>query len=592
MPIKPASHSYVPIPVDTGAQPEPEVVPRKNKLSKAFANIKKAFKHPTPSKPITPVPPANAQPAPLEAGPAPTIILPSPTPLLPLDDAIHGIDRQLASLHMARADHIIAKYDRRLAEVYGTSIDDTEKNTDFIHNVQTLTKERNAFAFSRNLYAQGKVTHRTHNLHGPASERAQKHVTGIDDKASALNNAMSSILHKSAGRQPTAELEKDYLSTHKALSEHRNAWLRGELDESSTISLKVVALIDGLKSRGVPVPNSSALQPSQLRKQLEQNVTNERLKFDRQPALFAAEEAGTPAIWSSTPFYDLDSSSPPAATGVEFRITPLPITTEVNNKQAERIKRHVAALEKEVEQIDGRLDGLANGRPDPLQPEQLQFIRNAISHLRNSWAAGELTQSSLGNVFKKNTHDLRRSELEKAVTLAKALNSTASVPVAINPALNGSALAMTQGNVKRCDEALAEFDRALYKARHTGIEGVTLSQNVFEAREAMMELRNAWASGELVDTSPDANPTRPSADERHRELELKVQQRALIKLQVELPEPPVSDTSEAVLERIKFASKIKIIADLNHDLAGAYLKIADPAFTSLATGQVTLAPVD
>jgi hypothetical protein len=585
MPISPASHSYVPIPVDTAAQPEPEVIPKKkNKLSKAFDNIKKVFKHSTPSKPIPPVLPTNAQPAPLEAGPAPTVTLPTPTPLLPLNDAIQGIDRQLASLHMARADHVIAKYDRRLAGVYGRSIDNTEKNVDFIHDVQTLTKERNAFAFSRNLYAQGKVAHRTHTLQGPATERAQKHISGIDDKASELNNAMSSILQKSAGRQPTAELEKNYLSTHKALNEHRNAWLCGELDESSKTSLKVVALTDRLKLRGIPVPNSSAVQSSQLRKQLEQNVTNERLKFDHHPTPFAAEEAAAPAVWSSTPFYELGSASPPAATGVQFRITHSPITTEVNKKQAERIQRHVAGLEKEVEQIDGRLEGLANGRPDPLQPEQLQFIRNAISHLRNSWAAGELTQSSsIGRVLKKNAHDLRRIELEQAVILAKALNSTAIVPVAINPALNGSALAMTQGNVKRCDEALAEFDRALYKARHTGIEGVNLSRNVFEAREAMMQLRNAWASGELVDTSPDANPTRRSANERHRELEQKVQRRALIQLQVELPEPPVCDTPEGVLARIKFASKTKIIGDLNHDLAGAYLKIADPAFTPLAT---------
>jgi len=591
MPISPVSHSYVPIPVDTATLPAPKKTPRKNKLSKAFANIKKAFKQPTHSKPIAPVLPVNTQPAQLEAAPAPTITLPSPTPLLPLDEALHGIDRQLASLHMARADNIIEKYDRQLAAAYGTNIDNTEENIAFIRNVQILTTERNAYAFSRNLYAQGKVQHRTHTLHGPANERAQKHITGLDNAASELNDAMATILQKSAGRQPTPELEKDYLSAHKALTKYRNAWLTGKLDESSKTSLRVVTLTDRLRSCGMPVPNSSAMQSSRLRKQLEQNVMSERLKFDHQPMLFAPDKAAAPDTWSSTPFYELDCTAPPIATGAGLKISHSPITNELDKKQAERIQRHVAELEKEIEQIDGRMEGLANGRTDPLNPEQLQFIRNAISQLRNSWADGELTHSSsVGKLLKRNSHDLRRSELEQAVILAKAHNSTATLPEAINSKLSGSALVVTQGNVKRCDEALAEFDRAFYKAQHTGIEGIYVSQNVFEAREAMMQLRNAWASGELVDTPPGANLTHHSADERRTALVQQVQRKALIQLQVELPEPPDTNTSPAVLERIKFASKSKIIKDINHDLAGAYLKVADPALADQATSQAALAP--
>jgi hypothetical protein len=592
MQISLASPSHVPTPVATATEQAPAVTHRQNKLSKAFTKIKKAFKHPKPSKPSAPVLPVNTQPAPREAAPAPTITLPSPIPLLPLDESIQGIDRQLASLHMARADNIIEKYDRKLAAVYGTSIDETPENVDFISNVQILTKERNAYAFSRNLYAQGKVQRRTHALHGPANERAQKHISGLDNAASTLNDAMAAILQKSAGRQATPELENDYIRAHEALSEHRNAWLTGKLDESSKTSLRVVTLTDRLRSCGIPVPNSSAMQSSQLRKQLEQNVMSERLKFDDQPALFAPDEDAAPDTWSSTPFYELDCTSPPVATGAGFKISHSPITTELDKKQTERIQRHVAELEKEIEQIDARMEGLANGRPDPLNPEQLRFIRNAISQLRNSWAAGKLTHSSsVGKLLKRDSHDLRRSELEQAVILAKAHKSTATQPEAINPALTGSALVMTQGNVKRCDEALAEFDRAIYKAQHTGIEGINVSQNVFEAREAMMQLRNAWASGELVDTPPGAKPTRHSADERRRAREHQVQQKALILLRVDLPEPPKSTTSTAILERIKFASKNKIIQDINHDLAGAYLKVADPAFADQVTHQATLAPV-
>ncbi|MBY8946767.1 hypothetical protein J1G35_12920 [Pseudomonas sp. SH10-3B] len=584
------SHRYVPIPVHTAPLPEPNEIPRKNKLSKAFANIKKAFKHPKHSEPIAPFLFANAQPAPLEAGPAPTIILPSPTPLLPLDDAIQGIDRQLASMRMARTDHVIATYDRKLAAFYGKSIDDTQENAASIQEIQTWIKERNTYASFRNLYAQGKVPHPTHNLHGPANERAQKHINRLDDTASALNDAMSSILQKSAGRVPTAELENSYLGAHKALGEHRNAWLTGELDESSKTSLKVLALTDRLKSRGIPVPNSSAMQSSQFRKQLEQNVTNERLKFDHQPTLFTADSAAAQDAWSSDPFNKLDSSSPPAATGAQFSITHSPITTKVSKNQAERIQRHVAALEKEIAQIDGRLEGLANGRPDPLQPEQLQFIRNAISQLRNSWAAGELTlSSSIGKVLNGNIHDLRRRELEQAVILAKALDSTATEPVAINPALDGSALAMTQSNVQRYDEALAEFDRALYKAQHSGIEGVRLSRNAFEGREAVMKLRNAWANGELFDAPPGAKPKRPSADERRRELELQVTLKALILLEVKLPRPSALKTNHEVLEGAKFCNKSKIIKDINYDLTCAFEKM-DPTFKSPATSQAALAP--
>lgn len=580
------------MPVDTLTEPPPAVTPKKSTLSKAFSKIKNTFKPNQANHHTAPVLPAHAEQTPPVAQEVPTITLPSAVQRLPLNEALSGIDRQLASLHMIRADTIIEKYDRQLTAFYGTTIEDTEQNAGLIHNVQTLARERNAFAFSRNIYAQGKSHHRMDALQGPATERAQKHLTELDNSASALNDAMADILQKSAGRQPTPEIEKDYLSAHKALSENRNAWLTRKLDQSSKAGLQLLTLAGRLKPLNTQAQQSTAIQSSQLRKQLELNVTREKNKFDNQPALFAPSSAPALDDWSSTPFYELDSSSPPIATGAQFNITHLPATGISNAKQAEDIQRRIVKLDTEIEQIDRRLEGLSNGRSDPLKPQQLQLIRNALSQLRNGWAAGDLTHSStIGKALKLNSHDLRRKELEQRVTQAKRLDSTATPPKEINPALSGSALEISKGNVKRCDEALAQFDRAIYKADNTGIKGVTLSQNVFEAREAMMHLRNAWASGELVETPADAKPQRLSANERRAELERQVQARSLVKLEAQLPEPPASDASEAVLNRIKFASKTKIITDINHELANAYLNIADPTFIPQPHSQQAHAPV-
>ena len=581
MTITLANHRHAPMPVDAFIEPPPAVPPLNNKLSKLFSKIKNTFKPKLANKHTAPALPAHAEQTPLVAQEAPTITLPSPVLLLPLNEALSGIDRQLASLHMIRADNIIEKYDRQLTAFYGTTLEDTEQNAGLIHNVKTLAKERNAFAFSRNIYAQGKSHHRMDAIQGPGTERAQKHLTELDNSASALNDAMADLLQKSAGRQPTPEIERDYLSAHKALSTNRNAWLTGALDQSSTSGLRLLTLTGRVKPLSAQALRSTALQSSQLRKQLELNVTSEKNKFDNQPALFAPNQAPALDTWTSTPFYELDSSSAPVPTGAQLNITHLPATATSTTRQTENIQRHISKLDTEIEQIDRRLERLSNGRPDPLKPEQLQFIRNAISQLRNIWAAGELTQSStIGKVLKPNNHDLRRKELEQRVAQARKLDSTATPARAINPALSGSALETCKGHVKRCDDALSQFDRVIYKAGHTRIEGVTLSQNVFEAREAMMQLRNAWASGELIDTPAGAKPQGLSASERRAEFERQVQARSLVKLEVQLPEPPASDASEAVLNRIKFASKTKIIKDINHELADAYLKIADPTFIS------------
>lgn len=593
MTISLANRSHLPMPVDTISEPPPVAPPKKNALSKAFSKIKNTFKPTHADKHTAPALPAHAELTPPVTQETPTITLPTAVQLLPLNEALNGIDRQLASLHMIRADNIIEKYDRQLTAFYGTTIEDTEQNAGLIHNVQTLARERNAFAFSRNIYAQGKSHHRMGALQGPATERAQKHLTKLDQASSELNDAMADLLQKSAGRQPTPEIEKDYLNAQKALSENRNAWLTGELDQSSKSGLRLLNLTDHLKPLNGHVQRSTAMQHSQLRKQLELNVVSEKYKFDHQQALFAPDKAPALDPWSSTPFYELDSTSPPIATGAQLKISHHPATGTSNAKQAADIQRRIIKLDTEIEQIDSRLEGLSNGRPDPLKPEQLQFIRNALSQLRNSWAAGDLTHSTTaGKVLKLNSHDLRRKELEQRVDQAKKLDSTATPPRAINPSLSGSALDISQGNVKRCDEALSQFDRAIYKAGNTGIEGLTVSQNVFDAREAMMQLRNAWASGELVEIPAGAKPQRFSAQERRAELERHVQARSLVKLEAHLPEPPASDASEAVLNRIKFASKIKIIKDINHELADAYLKIADPALVYQDHGQPAHAMVN
>jgi len=547
---------------------------RKNRISKFIVKIKNTFKQPQSSKTQT----APCLPVPIEsnvitAEKKPEIKLPSPTQLIPIQPTLHGIDLQLAKIHIARADNAIEKFDRTLAPFYGTNIEDIEENSGLISNCQALIKQRNAIAYSRNLYAQGKVHHRALTVQGPATQRAQKHVSRIEDAALQLDRAMDSLMQASCGRQPSPEIEQNYLGVHKALSEQRNAWVSGALDNSSKMGLKFSKFVSKLPSRK---RNIQHLQhPNPLRNQLELNVKSEKLTFDTQRILFAPK--GTPVVdsWSSTPFYALDSVSPPIATDTLLKIAHCPIQDGLDTRSLARIKKHVDALEKQVGHIDKRLEDLCNGRQDPLSKEQLLFIRNAMSNLRNSWADGELTESSsIGMKLKTNSHNLRRRQLEDTLTLAKELKLVPALPMDINSALKGQERAEAVNHVNRCDEALAEFDRAIHKANHTGIEGLEVSQNIFEARDAMMQLRNAWASGKLTNTQgieAGNAATGPAPDHPRIELEHHVRHKSLIKLKAALPLE-----SEATLDTIKTASKAKIIRDINHDLASAYLKIAAP----------------
>lgn len=541
---------------------------------------------PATHHPVFPIDTAPKQ-EPHVAQSAPTIRLPLPVPLLPLNEALMGIDRQLARLHIARADNtidlydqfFIEKLDRKLVDVYGTTIEKTTENTLLIQDVQNSIKQRNDLANARNLYAQDGIGHQTNAVHGPATERAQKHIAALDNAASALDADMAATLQKGAGRKPTEKIEIDYITAHKALSENRNAWLTGKLDERSKTSLRTLALTDRFKGK-VDTPPTARAQERQLRTQLEMNVERTKFEFDHETEVFSRTTCRDLEPWTPPTFDELDSSPPPIATGTQLTVTHASIVRNSDSAQRARIEAQVFALDKDIEQIDRRLKRLSNSRPDPLKPEQLLFIRNTISELRNSWARGLLTQSndsSIGRLLKKNDDDLLRNTLEQRVTQAKALNFAPTLPVAINQKLSGSNLDIAQSNVKRCDEALTAFDRAIYKAQNSGIEHASMSGNVFFAREAMMKLRNAWAMGEISEL-PDGirRHTGTPAGRRHSDLLLQVEVEADIRLHANLSSPTMTMDPEPTVERINRAAKALLVWTINEELEAAYMNTAYP----------------
>ena len=240
---------------------------------------------------------------------------------------------------------------------------------------------------------------------------------------------------------------------------------------------------------------------------------------------YAAWSAATPPA-SST----LDPIPVPA-------LPPAPLDKRLPARAQEQAVKHINASDKEIALLDSHI----RQQPQPISQEEEGILfrqRNAVTHYRNAWATGLLQGTSQ---FKSSIGlSPERKHLEQSLERHRQ-----QTPVEL---------------------ALHRLDRTVETAHRNGLGEKLSPDAVNAARNALVNLRDAWSKGSLDGSSSNGmNPAwvMTSSNQQRINLELAAIEKAFVQLNA----IPRTEQANSAQDRLDFNNLI-------HSSAGTHVKQA------------------